>query len=121
LAVASLAIFGLGQGVFGSPNTKLIMAHAPQDKLGIAGSINALARNMGMVSGIALSVSVLYGVMSGMLGRRVSAFVPERPDAFVAGMHAAFWAASALILVTILLTSLRSLASRRAALERKLP
>jgi hypothetical protein len=97
------------------------MAHAPQDKLGIAGSINALARNMGMVSGIALSVSVLYGVMSGMLGRRVSAFVPERPDAFVAGMHAAFWAASALILVTILLTSLRSLASRRAALERKLP
>jgi MFS family permease len=112
LVMASLALFGLGQGVFSSPNTKLIMAHAPQDKLGIAGSINSLARNMGMVSGIAFAVSILYGVMSARLGRKVSGFVPGQPEAFIAGMRVAFLAAAALIVAAIAMTVLRSRASR---------
>lgn len=108
LAAACLAVFGLGQGIFGSPNTKLIMAHAPQDKLGIAGSINALARNMGMVTGIAFAVSILYGTMSARLGRRVTGFVVGENAAFVAGMRVAFIAAACLLAVAIGLTLLRA-------------
>lgn len=111
-AAACLALFGFGQGIFSSPNTKLIMAHAPQDKLGIAGSINALARNMGMVSGIAFAVSILYGVMSGILGHKVTGYVAGENEAFVVGMRAAFLAAGGLIAIAIGLTVLRARISR---------
>jgi EmrB/QacA subfamily drug resistance transporter len=108
LVAAGLALIGLGSGVFGSPNTKLIMSRAPRDKLGIAGSVNALARNMGMVSGIAFAVSLQSGIMSARLGRPVSGFVPESPEAFIAGMRAVFLAASAFCLVAIALTLARA-------------
>lgn len=114
LVVAGLALFGVGGGVFGSPNTKLIMAHAPKDKLGIAGSINALARNMGMVSGIAFAVALLNGSMSARLGRRVSGFVPENPEAFIFGMRTVFAAAAALCAVAIALTLARAIRKERA-------
>ena len=104
-----LALFGLGSGIFGSPNTKLIMGHAPRDKLGIAGSINALARNMGMVMGIAFAVALLNGSMSARLGRKVSGFVPENPEAFIYGMRTVFLAAAALCVVAIVVTLARAL------------
>jgi EmrB/QacA subfamily drug resistance transporter len=108
LVAACLALFGLGGGVFGSPNTKLIMSQAPRDKLGIAGSINALARNMGMVSGIAFAIALLNGSMSANLGRRVGGFVPERPEVFISGMHLVFLAAALLCVVAIGLTLARA-------------
>jgi EmrB/QacA subfamily drug resistance transporter len=106
-----LALFGLGGGVFSAPNTKLIMSHAPKDKLGIAGSVNALARNMGMVSGIAFAVTLLNGSMSARLGRSVSGFVPEAPEAFVFGMRVVFLSAAALCAVAIALTLARAMRS----------
>jgi EmrB/QacA subfamily drug resistance transporter len=117
LVAGCLALFGLGGGVFGSPNTKLIMSNAPKDKLGIAGSINALARNMGMVTGIAFAVALLNGSMSLSLGRRVSGFVPERPDVFVLGMHTVFISAAVLCVGAIALTMARAL-KRSGAHER---
>ena len=107
LAAACLALFGFGGGVFNSPNTKIIMSQSPPDKLGIAGSINSLARNMGMVSGIAFAVSILYGAMSLRLGHKVSGFVPDHPEAFISGMRAVFIAAACLVLAAMSLTVLR--------------
>jgi EmrB/QacA subfamily drug resistance transporter len=107
LAAACLALFGFGGGVFNSPNTKIIMSQAPADKLGIAGSVNSLARNMGMVSGIAFAVSILYGVMSLRLGHQVSGFVPDHPEAFIAGMRVVFIAAAGLVLAAVSLTVFR--------------
>ena len=49
---------GLGAGMFQSPNNSSVMSSVPKPKLGIAGGINSLVRNLGMVSGIALSVSL---------------------------------------------------------------
>jgi EmrB/QacA subfamily drug resistance transporter len=107
-AAACLALFGVGQAIFGSPNSKIIMHHAPQDRLGIAGSINSLARNMGMVSGIAFAVSILYGVMGARLGRKVSGFAAGEAEAFVAGMRATFAAAAVLLSAAIALTAARA-------------
>ena len=112
MACSWLALFGIGQGAFNSPNTKLIMAFAPRDKMGIAGSVNALGRNMGMVSGIALAVSILYGVMSSVLGRKVTGYAAGEDAAFISGMRAAYVAATGLLAVAILLTALRALKSR---------
>jgi MFS family permease len=109
LVLACLLLFGLGGGVFGSPNTKLIMSHAPRDKLGIAGSVNALARNMGMVCGIAFAVALLNGSMSSRMGRAVRGFVPERPEVFIFGMHTVFLSAAALCAGAIVLTLARAM------------
>lgn len=109
LVAACLALFGLGSGIFGSPNTKLIMSHAPRDKLGIAGSINALSRNMGMVAGIAFAVALLNGSMSARLGRPANGFVPESPEVFIYGMRIVFLSAAALCLAAIALTFARAL------------
>jgi EmrB/QacA subfamily drug resistance transporter len=115
LVAICLGIFGLGGGVFGSPNTKLIMSQAPRDKLGIAGSINALARNMGMVMGIAFAVALLNGIMSARIGRRVNGFVADRPEVFVQAMHVVFLSAAALCLAAIALTLARAFQKARPA------
>ena len=54
--------------MFQSPNTSLIMSTVERSQTGVAGSINALARNLGMVFGISLSTVLLYNIMSGHLG-----------------------------------------------------
>ena len=59
-------------GLFQSPNNSLIMSTVPKDKLGIAGSVNGLIRNLGMVCGIALATALLYNRMSYKIGYRVT-------------------------------------------------
>jgi EmrB/QacA subfamily drug resistance transporter len=109
IVAASLFLFGAGSGIFGSPNTKLIMAHAPKDKLGIAGSINALARNLGMVSGIAFAMALLFGSMSLRAGARVSGFEAARPELFIFGMRVVFRAAAVICAAGLALSLARAL------------
>ena len=63
-------IMGLGSGTFQVPNNNTVLSAAPKACLGIVASVNALARNVGMILGIALSVSVFalvqkYGLSNG--------------------------------------------------------
>jgi EmrB/QacA subfamily drug resistance transporter len=110
LAACCLALLGVGSGVFGSPNTKLIMTHAPAGKLGIAGSVNSLARNLGMVSGIALAVGIV-GAEADSGGAAA---------AFVGRMRLVFIAAAGLMAFAIALTAARSASSRRRPLSPRL-
>ena len=80
--VSFIAVMSFGNGLFQSPNNSLIMSTVPKDKLGIAGSINALVRNIGMVCGIALSTTLLYNRMSYKIGHNVTDYVVGRNDAF---------------------------------------
>ena len=50
-----LAVFGLGTGLFQSPNTNAVMSSVSQERLGIAGGVLAMARSVGMVLGIAVA------------------------------------------------------------------
>ncbi len=56
--VLSLAIAGLGTGIFISPNTSALMGAAPRQRQGIASGILATARNMGMVFGVGLAGAI---------------------------------------------------------------
>ena len=56
--IPGLLLMGLGTGLFQSPNNSSVMSSVPPLKLGVAGGINALVRNVGMVIGIAFSVSL---------------------------------------------------------------
>jgi EmrB/QacA subfamily drug resistance transporter len=51
-------LMGMGSGMFQSPNNSSVMSSVPPPKLGLAGGMSSLFRNVGMISGIALSVSL---------------------------------------------------------------
>jgi len=55
-----LALFGLGTGIFQSPNVSAVMGSAPRHYRGVASAILATMRNVGMVLGIASAGAVLY-------------------------------------------------------------
>ena len=57
-------IMGAGSGTFQVPNNNTVVSAAPKGKLGVVASINALCRNVGMILGIALSVSIFALVQS---------------------------------------------------------
>lgn len=103
--VVITVIMAVGTGLFQSPNSDIVMSVVGKDQLGSAGSINALARNVGMVSGTALSTSVLFTVMSLIADTKVTTYLPSRPELFISGMHVAFTGSFLLILGAIWLSA----------------
>jgi len=111
-----IAAMSIGNGLFQSPNNSLIMSTVPRNKLGIAGSVNALVRNLGMVCGIALSTTLLYSGMSNKLGYKVTDYVVGRNDVFVYGMRIVYITAATICMIGAILTALR-LFSKKAKIE----
>ena len=105
--VIFIVILSAGMGLFQSPNNSLIMSTVGRHQLGIAGSINALVRNMGMVCGIALAITLLYGSMSEELGYRVTDYVAGQNGAFINGMRNVYLTAAVICFVGAILTLLR--------------
>jgi EmrB/QacA subfamily drug resistance transporter len=58
-----LALFGIGTGIFQSPNNSAIMGTVPRPYLGIASGILATARNTGMALGITTAGLILYSLV----------------------------------------------------------
>jgi EmrB/QacA subfamily drug resistance transporter len=56
--VIGQGIMGIGNGMFQSPNNNSVLSSVPASKVGLASGISALMRNVGMVSGTAVAVSV---------------------------------------------------------------
>ncbi len=57
VVAVSLALLGLGAGLYVAPNNAAIMGAAPRERQGTAAAMAATARNVGMACGIALSVA----------------------------------------------------------------
>lgn len=110
-----IAISAIGNGLFQSPNTSLIMSTVPKSKLGVAGSVNALLRNLGMVTGITLSTIILYNRMSKFVGYRVTDYIPGRDDAFVYGMRCVFITAACICVIGAILTAFRLFGKKGSA------
>lgn len=105
--VIFLGIITLGNGMFQSPNTSLIMSLVPKNKLGIAGSINALVRNVGFVFGISFSTTLLYNRMSYKVGYHVNNYIKGRDDVFIYGMRYVYIAAAVLCIIGAVITAMR--------------
>ena len=93
--------------MFQSPNNSLVMSTVDKDKLGIAGSINALVRNLGMVFGISLSTTLLYSLMSKKIGYHVTGYIEGRDDVFVYGMQYVYISAAIICAIGAMLTAYR--------------
>lgn len=113
LFMAFVGLVGLGNGIFQAPNNTMVMSSVTAKDLGIAGGINALARNLGMVFGISIATTVLYGAMSHNYGQHVTTYLAKRPDVFIYGMHASFAVALVICLIATMLTGVRLLRKRR--------
>jgi len=98
-----LAIFGMGSGLFQSPNNASVMGAVPPTKLGSAGGLNALARNVGMVLGTSVSVSI-YATGLQHFGGGVA--TPD-PHAMMNALRLSFAAGGAVCLIALAVSSRR--------------
>ncbi|AJY74076.1 MFS transporter [Paenibacillus beijingensis] len=98
-----LCLFGLGGGLFQSPNNSSVLGSVPPAKLGTAGGLNALVRNVGMVLGTSFSVSLystrLYHLSDGSPA--------PAAEAMMASLHTVFWTAMGICLLALLVSTRR--------------
>ncbi|MGR3741959.1 MFS transporter [Companilactobacillus sp. DQM5] len=107
LVMLYIGMVGFGNGIFQAPNNSIIMSSVDHKYLGIAGGLNSLSRNMGMVIGISLATTVLFSSMSNAAGYKVTTYLNDRPDVFVTGMHVAFVSAFVICLFALITTGIR--------------
>lgn len=113
ILVIFIAFMALGNGMFQSPNNSLIMSTVSKDKLGIAGSTNALLRNLGMTMGVSIATTTLYSRMSSKIGYAVVSYVPGRNDVFIYGMSFVYIIAGSICMIGTVLTLIRIVRQRK--------
>ncbi len=91
----SLAICGLGTGIFVPPNNSAMLGSAPRNRQGIASGVLATARNVGMVLGV------------GMAGAFLTSGVQQSPDLLFHAIRSGFIAASIAAIVGCLTSAVR--------------
>jgi EmrB/QacA subfamily drug resistance transporter len=106
--VLGQALLGLGNGLFQSPNNNSVMSSVPLAKLGIAGGINALVRNVGMVCGIAFSVSIFENRHAAAVSGILTPSPSQEITAFLYAYHIALTFGACLAGISALLSFYRS-------------
>ena len=102
--VPGLLLMGLGAGLFQSPNNSSVMSSVPPKKLGVAGGINALVRNVGMVIGIAFSVSLFENREAVLLSGINTPTVVQQANAFVGAYHIVMLASMSIAILAALIS-----------------
>ncbi|MDR0199412.1 MAG: DHA2 family efflux MFS transporter permease subunit [Streptococcaceae bacterium] len=105
--IVALALHGASVGFFQSPNNALVMSTVERKYLGVAGSVNSLARNIAFVLGTSLATITLFFAMSRIAGTTIKTYVASQPSLFLQGMHIAFFLALAITVVTWILGLVR--------------
>lgn len=119
ILVLYIVVMTLGNGMFQSPNNSLVMSTVSKSKLGIAGSVNALIRNLGLVLGTSVATLLLYNRMSHIVGYKVVDYVKGRDDVFIYGMRWVYISSGILCLVGVIITALRFYGSKRHKVKLK--
>jgi EmrB/QacA subfamily drug resistance transporter len=89
----ALITFGLGIGMFQTPNNSAIMGSVPGNRRGLASSLLATMRNIGMVLGIAISGAVFnerVNILTKTLASKGVKGAALKTEAFVGGLHITF-------------------------------
>ncbi|WP_378956385.1 MFS transporter [Pelosinus sp. sgz500959] len=80
-------ILGIGHGMFQSPNNNSVLSCVPKEKVGLASGMSALMRNIGMVSGTAVTVSVFEWTRQMELAKVSLPSQTANISAFLIGYH----------------------------------
>lgn len=101
-----LILMGIGMGIFQSPNNSSIMSAVPRECLGVAASVNALVRNLGMVSGITMAMAI-YSLKMASQGLSENLELIENVQGFIVSMQSIYIAAFAVAAAGVVITMLR--------------
>jgi hypothetical protein len=85
LVMVALAIFGVGQGLFISPNNSAIMAAAPVSLTGEAGGLLNVMRSLGISVGVAAASSMLAWRLAVLTGSGHNTLAAEGRHLLAAG------------------------------------
>lgn len=105
------ALMSLGFGFFQSPNSSSALNSAPLPERGVASSLIAFMRNLGLVFGISLGATVWYSVRNAFgMTQHVP---PTTAAAQLSGMQMVYRVTSALILLSACVSLLRGKGNNR--------
>jgi EmrB/QacA subfamily drug resistance transporter len=90
-----VSVFGVGTGIFQSPNNSAAMGSAPRQHLGIASGILSTVRTVGMMMGIATGGAVLSAFVSPSVLQKASLHGAESGE-FLRGLEYAYMTGGAL-------------------------
>ena len=116
----SLAISGIGQGIFVAPNTRQVMSALPAEQNGEASEMVALARVVGQAMSVAIVGAVFVGLGGAAAGASLVAShasltsVQASDDVFLAALHAALLVSASLAAIGAVV----SLVGRPPAVDR---
>lgn len=102
---ASMAVVGLGSGLFQTPNNSAIMGSVPGNMRGIASGMLATMRNMGMVLGVAVSGAIFssrMGYLKTVFAAKGLAEAEVKVHSFTGAFSFALMIASALAAAAVL-------------------
>jgi EmrB/QacA subfamily drug resistance transporter len=104
-----MVLMGMGAAIFQSPNNSSVMGAVPREQLGVAGGINALFRNLGMVSGATLSVILFTFTAKMNINNFTNAGAAFDTTAFMKGFRVVILFAAFVSLIAAAVTTRRSL------------
>ena len=108
--VSILILNGIGSGMFQTPNNSAVMGAVPPNRRGIASSLLANMRNIGMVLGVAVS-GALFGSLQDYLNRVLTsqglAAAQVKTQAFIGAMQFTLMFAAGLALVAVFTSLVR--------------
>lgn len=99
-----VAPFGIGMGMFQSPNNSAILGEVPPERLGIASGLMALSRTLGQTTGYPLMGSI-FALLT-LSGTTATDVVNASPAALVAGVKGTFLIGAGIMLTAGLLVAL---------------
>ncbi|MFB2918159.1 DHA2 family efflux MFS transporter permease subunit [Aerosakkonema funiforme] len=95
--IVRVAPFGIGLGMFQSPNNSAILGSVPPERLGIASGLLSLTRTLGQTTGVPLLGAIFAAIV---LMQSSSANVTNAPpDALVFGVQSTFKIAAAMLAI----------------------
>jgi len=89
--ILRLIPFGLGMGLFQPPNNSAMMGAVPKNRLGIVSGMISALKNLGSMTGVAVTTAVLaitqFAMLNKLQGLGVASAIAER-QSFVAAVRA---------------------------------
>ena len=113
--ILRLLPFGLGLGLFQSPNNSAIMGSAPRDRLGVASGLMSLSRTLGSTTGLPLMGALFASLVLAFAGMPPGTDATTAPPAaLVAGITGTYRVAAFVILGSAIVASVALWLDRRA-------
>jgi len=95
--IVRVAPFGIGLGMFQSPNNSAILGSVPPERLGIASGLLSLTRTLGQTTGVPLLGAIFAGMV--LMQSSTTIVTDAPPDALVFGVQATFKIAAAVLAI----------------------